>query len=48
MAESSPTFAEVMKKNMDEDKFEELLSNYSDSYKTTRTRLLRTLPDLSN
>jgi hypothetical protein len=48
MAEPSPTFAEVMKKNMDEDDFEELLDNYRASYKTSSTRLIRAMPDLNN
>ncbi|MBE9548700.1 MAG: hypothetical protein IMF09_04775 [Proteobacteria bacterium] len=47
MAEPSPTFAEVMKKNMDEDDFDELLGNYRDSYKTARSRIVRALPDLN-
>ncbi len=47
MAETSPKFKEVMLKNMKEKDFDELMKNYSASYKTTTTRLVRSLPELT-
>ena len=47
MAEPSPNFKETMLKSMNEKDFDELMKNYSASYKTTNTRLIRSLPELN-